>query len=153
MEMFVLSYVNVPQTLSSSWFHQMAKPTYSDIVPLICINETICLVNCPSIRFKSIIYGRRWIIWCHSKFYDIAFLSLTDCEWLYNIQLKTSKGVLFLTHDYAYVRSFLYVLYTLIKLYYTKALSDPASSLAPDWIRLLWRPRILESYCSATTFH
>ena len=32
----------------------------------------------------------------------------------------------------AYVRSFLYLLYTLIKLYYTKALSDPASSLAPD---------------------
>ena len=31
----------------------------------------------------------------------------------------------------AYVRSFLYLLYTLIKLYYTKALSDPASSLAP----------------------
>ena len=30
----------------------------------------------------------------------------------------------------AYVRSFLYLLYTLIKLYYTKALSDPALSLA-----------------------
>ena len=52
MEMFVLSYVNVPQTLSSSWFHQMAKPTYSDIAPLIYVNETICLVNCPSTRFK-----------------------------------------------------------------------------------------------------
>ena len=32
----------------------------------------------------------------------------------------------------AYVRRFLYLLYTLIKLYYTKALSDPASSLALD---------------------
>ena len=42
----------------------------------------------------------------------------------------------------AYVRSFLYLLYTLIKLYYTKALSDPSSSLAPDWIHLLQRPRI-----------
>ena len=30
----------------------------------------------------------------------------------------------------AYFRSFLYLLHTLIKLYYTKALSDPASSLA-----------------------
>ena len=40
-----------------------------------------------------------------------------------------------------YVRSFLYPFYTLIKLYYTKALSDQVSSLAPDWI-LLWRPRI-----------
>ena len=32
--------------------------------------------------------------------------------------------------------------YTLIKLYYTKALSNQASSLAPDWILLLWGPRI-----------
>ena len=40
--------------------------------------------------------------------------------------------VLFLPPSDAYVRSFLYLLYTLIKLYYTKALSDQASSLA--WI-------------------
>ena len=147
--MFVLRYVNLPQTLK---FHQMAQHTYSDIVPLIYVNETICLVICPSTRFKSIVYGQRWIIWCHSKFYDIPFFSLTDCEWLYNTQLKTSRGVLFLPPSYAYVRSFLYLLYTLIKLYYTKALSNPASSLAPDWIPLLWRPRIPASYCSATTF-
>ena len=51
---------------------------------------------------------------------------------IYNIQLKTKRGVLFLPPSDAYVRSFLYLLYTLIKLYYTKALSDPASSLAPD---------------------
>ena len=47
-----------------------------------------------------------------------SFLSLTDCWWLYNIQLKTSRGVLFLPPSDAYVRSFLYLLYTLIKLYY-----------------------------------
>ena len=41
---------------------------------------------------------------------------------------------------------------TPVKLYYTKALSDSASSLALDWIRLLWRPRILASYGSTTTF-
>ena len=47
-----------------------------------------------------------------------------------------------------------YLLYTLIKLYCTKALSDPASSLAPDWILLLWRPRTPASlHDSATTFH
>ena len=40
-----------------------------------------------------------------------------------------------------------------MKLYYTKALSDPASSLVPDWIRLLQRPRIPASYHSATIFH
>ena len=57
-----------------------------------------------------------------------------------------SKGVLFLPPSDFYVRSFLYLLYTLIKLYYTKALSDQASSLAPDWILLLRRPRILASF-------
>ena len=42
----------------------------------------------------------------------------------------------------------------LIKLYYTKALSDQGLSLAPDWILLLWRPRIPASLRdSATTFH
>ena len=44
------------------------------------------------------------------------------------------------------IRSFLYLLYTLIKLYYTKALSDQASSQAPDWILLLQRPRIPASF-------
>ena len=76
----------------------------------------------------------------------------TSLQWLYNIQLKTSRGVLFLPPSDAYIRSFLYLLYTLIKLYYTKALSDQTSSLAPDWILLLQRPRTLASFCSATTF-
>ena len=62
-------------------------------------------------------------------------------------------GVLFLPPSDAYVRSFLYLLYTLIKLYYTKALSDQALSLAPDWILLLQGPRILVySRDSTTTF-
>ena len=51
---------------------------------------------------------------------------------VYNSIVNTSKGVLFLPPSNVYVRSFLYLLYTLIKLYYTKALSDQASSLAPD---------------------
>ena len=45
---------------------------------------------------------------------------------------KAWTGVPFLPPSDAYVRSFLYLLYTLIKLYYTKALSNQASSLAPD---------------------
>ena len=44
-------------------------------------------------------------------------------------------GVLFLPPSDAYVRRFLYLLYTLIKLYYTKALSDQASSQA--WIEFV----------------
>ena len=51
---------------------------------------------------------------------------------LYNSIANTSKLVLFLPPFDAYVRSFLYLLYTLIKLYYTKALINQASSLALD---------------------
>ena len=51
---------------------------------------------------------------------------------VYNSIVNASKGVLFLPPSDACVRSFLYLLYTLIKLYYTKALSNQASSLAPD---------------------
>ena len=73
---------------------------------------------------------------------------------LYNFVVNTSMRVLFLPPSDAYVRSFLYLLYTLIKLYNTKALSDQASSLAPDWILLLQRPRIpVYSRDSTTTFH
>ena len=51
---------------------------------------------------------------------------------VYNSIANTSKWVLFLPSSDVYVRSFRYLLYTLIKLYYTKALSDQASSLALD---------------------
>ena len=120
--MFVSSYVNVPQILSSSWFSQVAQTTwqtsmlYSDIVPLIYVNETICVVICPSTRFKSI------ILWPWMN-YPVPFWILRH-SFLFINRLMSSD---------AYVRSFLYLFYTLIKLYYTKALSDPASSLAPDW--------------------
>ena len=81
-----------------------------------------------------------------------SFLSLTGCLWLYNIQLKTSSGVLFLPPSDACVRSFLYLLYTLIKLCYTKALSDQACL----WPRIeFFSSRGQESRrCnSTTTFH
>ena len=51
---------------------------------------------------------------------------------VYNFIVNTSKRVLCLPPSDTYVRSFIYVLYTLIKLYYTKGLSDQALSLAPD---------------------
>ena len=49
-----------------------------------------------------------------------------------NSTADTSKGVLFLPTSAVYVRSFLYPLYTLIKPYYTKPMSDQTLSLAPD---------------------
>ena len=54
-------------------------------------------------------------------------------DWrVYNFIANTNKGVLFLHPSDAYVRSFLYPLYMLIKLCYTKALSNQALSLALD---------------------
>ena len=59
-----------------------------------------------------------------------------DSLWIhwkvYNCIVNTSKRVLFLPPSEVYVRSFLYLLYNLIKLYYTKALSVLTLSLAPD---------------------
>ena len=66
----------------------------------------------------------------------VRSLQPTDILWIhwrvYNFIVNASKRVLFLPPSDAYVRSFLYLLYTLIKLYYTKSPSDQASSLAPD---------------------
>ena len=59
-----------------------------------------------------------------------------DILWLhwrvYNSIANTSKWVLLLSPSDVYVTSCLSLLYTLIKLYYTKVLSNEASSLAPD---------------------
>ena len=60
----------------------------------------------------------------------VRSLQPPDILWIdwrvYNFIANTNK-----TSD-AYVRSFFYLLYTVIKLYYTKALSDQALSLALD---------------------
>ena len=68
--------------------HDWSDLAYSDIVPLIYVNETICMVICPSTRFKSIILWPRmtrlvprlspntsygWGAWCHSEFLSIPF--------------------------------------------------------------------------------
>ena len=66
----------------------------------------------------------------------VRSLQPPDMLWIYwrvyNLIANTNKWVLFLPPSDAYVRSFLYLLYTLVKLYYTKALSDQASSVALD---------------------
>ena len=66
----------------------------------------------------------------------VRSLQPPDILWIhwrvYNSIANTSKGVLLLPPSDAYVRSFLYLLCTLIELYYTKALSNQASCPAPD---------------------
>ena len=66
----------------------------------------------------------------------VRSLQPPDILWIhwrvYNFIANTGKRVLFLPPSDAYVRRFLYLLYTLIKLYYTKALSNQTSSLALD---------------------
>ena len=79
-----------------------------------------------------------------------------DILWIhwrvYNSIANTRKQVLFLPPlmSMSEALSPLYLNKTLLY----KALSDQASSLAPDLIFLSWRPRIPASLCgSATTFH
>ena len=59
-----------------------------------------------------------------------------DIIWIhwrvYNFIANTNERLLFLPSSDAYVRSFLCLLYTLIKLYYTKSLSNQALSLTSD---------------------
>ena len=66
----------------------------------------------------------------------VRSLQPPDILWIYwrvyNFIANTNKPVLFLPPSDVYVRSFLSLLYTFIKLYYTKALSGQASSLAQD---------------------
>ena len=81
MEMFVLSFKLVlPVDSEPTWQTSML---YLDTAPLIYVNETICMVICPSSRFKLIILWPRmnylvprlsqntsygWGAWCHSEF-------------------------------------------------------------------------------------
>ena len=66
----------------------------------------------------------------------VRSLQPLDILWIhwrvYNSIANTSEGALFLPPSDVYVRSFLYIFYILIKLYYTKALRDQASPLALD---------------------
>ena len=176
MEMFILSYANVLciylklclQVGSTFWLR------------IYLINQYVILRYCSSNLCKwNYLYGDlpffkiqvnhfmaqdkpfgakiipKCILWVRGlvPFWVLrhSFLSLTDCYWL-NIQLKTSRAALFLPPSDAYVRSFLYLLYTLIKLFTQKL-----------WVikPCLW-PRIeffssggQESWCrdSTTTFH
>ena len=159
--MFILSYANVLciypklclQVSSASWLRTYLTNQY---VILRYCSSNLCKWNClyGDLPFFKIQVNHfmaqdepfgakiipKCILWVRGlvPFWVLrhCFLSLTDCWWLYNIQLKTSSGVLFLPPSHAYVISFLYLLYTSVKLYYTKVLSDQASSLALDWIIL-----------------
>ena len=63
MEMFILGYATVLcihpklclQVGSAFWAQNLLDKPVSDIVPLICVNDTICMVLCPSLRFKLIL--------------------------------------------------------------------------------------------------
>ena len=88
----------------------------------------ICLEICLSSRFMSIVYGLGWLTLCHCylkihvaerpgaslwvlRHFLLLISSLLVCI---NFLLKTSRGVLFLPSSDVYVRSFLYLFYTLI---------------------------------------
>ena len=171
MEMFILSYANVLciypklclQVGSTFWLRTFLlnqyvtlrycssnlckwKYLYGDL-PFFKIQINHFMAQGESFGAKIIPKGILWVRGLvPSWVLRYSFLSLTDCWWPYNIQLKTSSELFFLPPSDIYVRSFLYLRYTLIKFYLTKALSNLGSSLAPDWILLLRRPRIPVSW-------
>ena len=121
---------------------------YSYFVLLIYVNETIYLLG--NLPFYKIHVNRfmawddspdakviscnaccGWGDWCHWVLRD--FFSLVDSLLIGRV-LKESRGAIFLPPSDVCVRSFLYLFYTLIKLSYTKVLSNQALSLVLDWI-------------------
>ena len=155
----------LPNASEPNWQTSML---YSDICSLIYVNETICMVICPSTRFKLIIlwpgmnhlmsrlsqnascgWGGLVPLWVLKH----SFFSLRDCWWLYNIQLKTSKGSTLSAPFWCLCQKFSLSPLYLSKTLLYKALRDAALSLALDWIPLLLRPRIPASFHSTTTFH
>ena len=102
MEMFVLLmyYAFTPNSVFKLVPPNGSEPTwqtyvlYSDIFPVIYVNETICMVICPSTRFKSIVLrpgmnhlvlilfqnaSYRWGALVPFWVLRHSFLSLTDC--------------------------------------------------------------------------
>ena len=94
----LMCYAFTPDSVFKSVPPLGSEPTWqtsmldSDIVPLIYVNKTICMVICPSTRFKlTILWSRlvsrlsqnasyRWGPWCHSEFK--TFLSFINRLWV-----------------------------------------------------------------------
>ena len=144
---------------------------YSYIVLLIYVNKTIYFlgnlpffetdVNCfmawdDSPCAKVISKCMLWVRCLVPLWVLRHLLSLTNSLLIgiYKILLKASRGALFLPPSDVYVRSFLYLFYTLIKLYYTKSsersrlISGPRLNYSPLEAK---NPGIFHG--SATTFH
>ena len=111
-------YAITPNSVFKSLPPNGSEPTsqrsmlYSDIVPLIYVNETICMVICPSIRFKSMVSMARdkssgakiipkYILWMTGllPFWvsRLSFLSLTDCSVQFSSVQSLSRVWLFAT--------------------------------------------------------
>ena len=120
---------------------------------LIYVNETICWYSALLQDSSQLFYDQGWIIWCHSKFDDVTFFSLTDCEWLYNMRLKTRRGGYSFDPFWCLCQKL-----SLSPLYFNKALLHKSS----EWSSLVSGPRLNSSppkaknpasYSSATTCH
>ena len=177
MEMFILSYANILciypklclQVGFASWLRTYLTNQYVILwycspnlckwnyfygdLPFFKIQVNPFMAQDEPFRAKII---PKYILWVRGlvPFWVLrhSFLSLTDCWWLYNIQLKTSRGVLLLSPSDAYVRSFLYLLYTLIKFLHKSSeqsslISGPGLNSSPE----TKNPSIFRG--SATTFH
>ena len=152
--MFIVSFANVLciypklclQVSSAFWLRTYLINQY-----VIFSYETISMVICPSSRFKLIILwpkinhlvprlsqnaSYRWGALVPFWILRHSFLSLTDCSWLYNIQLKTSRGGT-LSAPFWCLRQKL----SLSPLYFNKTLLHKSS----EWSSLVSGPRLNSS--------
>ena len=66
----LMDYAFTPDSVFKLVLPNGSEPTsqtsmlYSDTVPLIYVNKTICMVICPSTRFKSIVLWPGMNVWC-----------------------------------------------------------------------------------------
>ena len=108
----------------------------------LCLFLEICLssrfmsiVLCPEMTLLAPFYLKMDVVgaWCSSLSLEVFLLSMiiSLLTGVYRLAKNQQAGT-FLSPSDVYVRSFLYPFFTLIKLCYTKDLSDPASSLALD---------------------
>ena len=125
----------------------------------------ICLEICLSSRFTSIVLWPEItpLVPFYLKMHVVgeALVQLSVLRHFFYLISSLPTGIQCLSKNYqggtlsvpfdVCVSHFLYPFYTLIKLCYTKAPSDQASSLAIDRIPLLWKPRIPASFMACSS--
>ena len=106
---------------------------FLSLISSLLIGVCVCVCVCVCVSHSVVSYS----LWPHGLqparllCLEWVAISFSSANFSSSRLVATSKGALFLSPSDVYVRSFLGLFYTLIKLYYTKTWSVQTSSLAP----------------------